>query len=439
MIALLSLISLRIILPLIITLMAVYIVLRLLGRHKISHWPAWVILLAAALFPVWVTATSTAIVRFTEGIGPVSGMNDNFPWGIWIGFDMMVGVALAAGGFVTAGLVHVFNIKQFHGMLRAAILTAFLGYLLVVGGLIFDLGRPYRIWHPLVYWQHHSVMFELGWCVSMYTTVLALEFSPMVLEKLPFKWPLKIIKFLTPVFVILGITLSTLHQSSLGSLYVLMPEKLHPLWWTPALPVLFFISAVAVGPAMVTVENLISGKLAHHKPNTKILSKLGGLSGAVLAVYLALRLADLTSRSAWSYAFEPTLIAFSFWLEILLGAVVPIILLGIPRLQFKLSNIATVAGLIVGGVVLNRLNVAIFGMLTYTGPAYAPTLRELSVTITLVSLGVATFALAVRYLAVFPTHTEEQPQLKPTWSDTRLKSRPVEASPVRNITVSVEE
>ncbi len=404
---LLPLIGLRIVLPLVITLAAVYITLRLLDKHHISRWSAWTILLAAVMLFFWTMGTSAAIIRFTKGIGAVSGMNDHFPWGIWIGFDMMVGVALAAGGFVMAGLVHVFNFRRFHAMLRPAILTAFIGYLLVVGGLVFDLGRPYRIWHPLVYWQHHSVMFELGWCVSVYTTVLALEFSPMVLEKLSFKWPLRIVTFLTPIFVVLGITLSTLHQSSLGSLYVIMPEKLHPLWWSPSLPVLFFISAVAVGPAMVTVECLLNCKFAHHSPRRDLLADLGRLSGVVLALYLALRLADLTSRNVWAYALEPRLITLSFWLEILLGCVLPIVLLSAGGLRAKLGTLATAAGFIVGGVVLNRLNVAIFGMMDYAGPNYLPTITEVSVTITLVSLGVAGFALAARYLNVFPEDEEE--------------------------------
>ncbi len=404
---LLPLIALRIVLPFCITLTALYITLRLLGKQRISSWSVSAILLTVAMLFFWTTGVSALIMRFTKGVGAVSGMNDHFPWGIWIGFDMMVGVALAAGGFVMAGLVHVFNFRRFHPMLRPAILTAFLGYLLVIGGLMFDLGRPYVIWHPLVYWQHHSVMFELGWCVSVYTTVLALEFSPMVLEKLPFKWPLRIVTFLTPVFVVLGITLSTLHQSSLGSLYVLMPEKLHPLWWSPSLPVLFFISAVAVGPAMVTVECMLNCKFACHPLRKDLLADLGRLSGIVLTLYLALRLADVTSRGVWRYAFELRLITLSFWLEILLGAVLPIILLSAAGLRCKLGNLGAAAVFVVGGVVLNRLNVAIFGMMDYAGPVYMPTVPEVSVTISLVSLGVAGFALAARYLNVFDDHEDE--------------------------------
>ncbi len=401
----------QIVLPLVVTCVVFYIILWLMGQHHVAKWSTKVILLAAIFLPFWVTFTSTTLVRFTQGLGPVSGMNDNFPWGIWIGFDMLCGVALAAGGFVMAGLVHVFRVERFHGMLRPAILTAFLGYLLVVGGLIFDLGRPYRIWHPLLYWQHTSVMFELGWCVSVYNTILALEFSPMVLEKLPFKWPLRIVEWLTPLFVVLGITLSTMHQSSLGSLYVIMPGKLHPLWWTPMLPVLFFVSAVAVGPAMVTVENIISGRLAHHKPQVDLLAELGKYSGLVLIFYLVLRLGSLTSHGVWEYAFQPRWITMSFWLEILLGSVVPIILFSIPTLRSKLSVVVTAASLTVFGIILNRLNVSIFGLLDYTGLVYMPTLREISVTITLVTIGVASFALAARYLNVFSEHHEPQPKL----------------------------
>src|SRR5262252_9897644 len=176
------------------------------------------------------------IVRFTEGLGKSTNLSDQFPWGIWIGFDVLCGVMLAAGGFTLTAAVHIFNIKRLHPIVRPTILTAFLGYLLVCVALMYDLGRPHRIWHPLIMRNPHSVMFEIAYCVMLYTTVLSLEFSPIVLERFNLQKPLKIVKKILIPLVICGVILSTLHQSSLGTLYLIMPEKLHPFWYSPLLP-----------------------------------------------------------------------------------------------------------------------------------------------------------------------------------------------------------
>ncbi|MEK7448726.1 MAG: NrfD/PsrC family molybdoenzyme membrane anchor subunit, partial [Planctomycetota bacterium] len=192
-----------------------------------------------------------AVYRFAKGLGASTNLSDTFPWGLWIGVDVLSGVALAAGGFTIAAAVYIFNLKKYHPILRPAILTAFLGYMVVIVALLFDLGKPYNIWHPMVMWQPHSVMFEVGWCVMLYSTVLALEFSPAALEKFKMDGLLKIIKVVTIPLVIAGIILSTLHQSSLGSLFLIVPDKLHSIWYTPLLPVMFFVSAVMVGLAMV--------------------------------------------------------------------------------------------------------------------------------------------------------------------------------------------
>ena len=195
-----------------------------------------------------------------SGLGPSTNLNDQFPWGIWIGFDVLCGVMLAAGGFTLTAAVHIFNIKRLHPIVRPTILTAFLGYVLVCVALMYDLGRPYRIWHPLVMRNPHSVMFEVAYCVMLYTTVLSLEFSPIVLERFNLQKPLKIVRAALIPLVILGVILSTLHQSSLGTVYLIMPEKLHPFWYSPLLPVFFFISAIAVGLAMTIFESSLSSK-----------------------------------------------------------------------------------------------------------------------------------------------------------------------------------
>src|SRR5690348_18181540 len=195
-------------------------------KFRLTFWKMVLIgLLAGAAYATF--------VRFAEGLGRSTNLNDQFPWGIWIGFDVLCGVMLAAGGFTLTAAVHIFNIKRLEPIVRPTVLTAFLGYSLVCVALMFDLGRPYRIWHPLIMRNPHSVMFEVAYCVMLYTTVLSLEFSPIVLERFNLAKPLKIIRAALIPLVILGVILSTLHQSSLGTVYLIMPEKLHPFWYSP--------------------------------------------------------------------------------------------------------------------------------------------------------------------------------------------------------------
>ena len=193
-----------------------------------------------------------AISRFSMGLGATTNLSDDIPWGLWIVFDVMGGVALAAGGFVIAGTVYIFHLEKYRPILRPAVLTAFLGYIAVAVGLLFDLGLPWRIWHAMILWQHHSVLFEVAWCVMLYLTVLALEFAPVVLEHKWFQHPLfqtihRLLKWFTIPLVIAGIVLSTLHQSSLGSLFLIMPHRLHPLWYTPILPTIVLCNSDWIG------------------------------------------------------------------------------------------------------------------------------------------------------------------------------------------------
>ena len=193
-------------------------------------------------------AAAVALNRFIFGLGVTTNLNDRTPWGLWIGFDVMGGVALAAGGFVITAIFYIMKREEFHPLVKPAVLTAFLGYVAVVFSLLVDLGLPWNIWHMIIFWNLHSPLFEVGWCVMLYTTVLLLEFSPVPLEE--FSRYAKIRKFLMKfrfIFVLLGIMLSTLHQSSLGSLFLIMPFKLYPLWYSNILPIQFFISASCIG------------------------------------------------------------------------------------------------------------------------------------------------------------------------------------------------
>lgn len=374
---------------------------------KITFWKVVAaVLLAAGIY--------STIYRFTRGLGPSTHLNDQFPWGIWIGFDVLCGVGLAAGGFTLAAMVHIFNIKRFEPVLRPTILTAFLGYLLVIVGLLCDLGRPLQIWHAIIMWNPRSVMFEVAWCVMLYTTVLALEFAPIVLERFKMKRTVALLKRVSILIIIAGVILSTLHQSSLGSLYLIVPSKLYALWYSPILPVFFWVSAIAVGCAMVIFESFLSARAFKRGIEMNLLGELGRVSVVMLGVYLMLKFMDLYNRHLLSLLVVPRTETYLYWIEILVGAAVPMTLLSFSRVRRNASGLFLSALMIILGFILNRMNITITGMEGYAGRHYFPSWMELSITAAIVTGGFIAFSLAVKYLPVFE-HEEHEP----------LKARPL--------------
>jgi len=366
-----------------------------LGSLRLGFWTVFSGLLI-------VTLAAIAYVRYTQGLGAVTHLSDTFPWGLWIGFDLLCGVGLAAGGFAVTATVHILHLKDFKPIVRPTVLTAFLGYILVITALLLDLGRPWNIWHPIIMWNPHSVMFEVGWCVMLYTTVLSLEFAPVVLERFKLDWMLRILKTVTPVLVIAGVILSTLHQSSLGSLFLIIPEKMHPLWYTPILPVLFFVSALAAGIAMTVVESWFSRRVFGKPIETNLLSRLSRVSVIVLALYLVLRLRDLAVRDAFSAIWPLTPVSLMFLAEVGLGALVPMVLLMFDRFRQSPKRLALTQGLVVLGFIFHRLNVSITSVEAATGHSYVPSFLEFLVSAGLVAVGMWVFMLACRFLPVFP-------------------------------------
>ena len=354
-----------------------------------------------ALWMIVLAGAGAVLARYLYGIGAVTNLTDRFPWGLWIGFDVMSGVALAAGGFTVAAAVHVFKLHRYHALLRPAILTGFLGYVLVIAALMVDLGRPWNIWHPVVMWNAHSVMFEVAWCVMLYTSVLALEFGQIVLQRLRLWTVLRVTRLALPPLVIAGVLLSTLHQSSLGSLFLIVPGKLHPLWYTPMLPVLFFISAITVGLAMVTAEATLAARAFGHHVEVRLLTDLGRTSAVVLSLYLGVKAADLVARGALGLAFAGGIESVMFLVEVVGGIITPLVLLAIPGAARSRAGLAASAWLVVGGVILNRLNVAVTGMLTGSGVRYVPAWTEILITAAIVSGGVLTYIYIVEHLPVF--------------------------------------
>ena len=354
------------------------------------------------LVPAVIAALGMAVwgARFALGLGQATNLSDAYPWGLWIGFDVVSGVALAAGAFVVAATVYVFNLKKYHPLVRPALLTGFLGYLLVILGLLADLAKPQNIWHLIIYWNFHSVLFEVGWCVMLYTTVMALEFSPVVFERLGWQVPLRIIKAIQIPLVIIGVILSTMHQSSLGSLFLLLRYRLHPLWYSPLLPVFFFISAVTVGMAMVILESVISARALRRPLERDLLAGLASAVPYVLGTYFVLKMVELLVTGEFGLMFEGSVRSNLFLVEIIGGVLLPAVLFAIPKVRQSVAGLFWGALLIVGGLILNRLDVSVIGQMVPTG-SYFPHWMEFAVTIGLLASGVVAYTLITHYFPVF--------------------------------------
>lgn len=349
------------------------------------------------------------VLRFWKGLGAVTNLSDRFPWGLWVGFDVLCGVGLAAGGFTITTAVYVFNLKRFQPIVRPTVLTAFLGYLLVAVGLMYDLGRPWNIWHPLVMWNPRSPMFEVSWCVMLYLTVLSLEFSGMVFERLGWTRALVLQHAATVPLVIAGAIISTLHQSSLGSFYLIMPAKLHPIWYTSLLPLMFYLSAIAGGLAMMIVESRLSSRALGRGLEMPLLMSIGKALFVALGVYGTVRVADLAHRGVLGQVFDGGREAFFFQLEFAIGVILPMALLAFSAVRRNSGRLYGAALLVVAGFIMDRLNVSITGLEGAQGGSYAPSLGEGVITLMLVAIGIATFGLAVRFLPVM--HHVEAPEL----------------------------
>lgn len=357
------------------------------------------------LYLFWIVSLIVLGIRFSKGLGAMTAMSDEFPWGVWIGL-LQSGVALAAGGFVIAATVHIFHIQRFEPILRPMVLTAFLGYSFVALTLFIEVGRPQRLWHPLVMWQHNSIMFEVAWCVTLYILVLMVEFSPVIFEHLKMPKAVHALHVAAIPIVIAGVILSTLHQSSMGSMFLVMPQKIHPLWFSPLLPVFFLISAVAVGLCMAIIESFFSHKIFGRGLEIPLLLSLASAARTVLFIYFILRIVDVTARGVWgSFAAHPWL-AFSFSAELGAGVLLPMILFSIQKIRDHVKWLALAAGFAGFGVILNRLNVSWFSMIPYSGTHYFPSWMEICVSFFLVTVTVVLFGLAVRYLPVFSKNPE---------------------------------
>jgi Ni/Fe-hydrogenase subunit HybB-like protein len=374
--------------------------------HSFTRTTARVRVVKGLLWFIAGVGATVAAARLLHGLGAATALTDTTPWGLWIGFDVVGGVALAAGGFVIAAAVYIFHLHRYHGIVRPAVLTAFLGYGAVSVGLIFDLGLWWNIWRPMFFWQHHSALFEVAWCVMLYLTVLAFEFAPVVLEKMPFPRLFKFFKTITLPLVILGIMLSTLHQSSLGTLFLIMPYRIYPLWYSTLQPLHFFISAIALGLSMVILESLVSGWLYQRASETHLLASLARAAAYVLGIYLLVKLGDLAYHGKLALLLQPNWETAVFCLEMLLSAILPIALFAVPRIRQSKTGLSVGAGAAVLGFIFNRINVSGISTIAATGTRYFPSWTEFAVSLAVVSAAMLVFFFFVEHFSVYESPAE---------------------------------
>jgi len=371
------------------------------------------------------------IVRFIYGIGMVSNLNNQYPWGLWIGVDVASGVALAAGGFTTGAIAYVFNRDQYHAVIRPALLTAMLGYTFVVLGLLVDIGRYWNITSPIFNPNGNSVLFEVAMCVLIYLHVLYIEFIPIVAERfrgrvdLPWLFsrlnnPIetlldiadKILGKIMFVFIIGGIVLSFLHQSSLGSLMLIAPYKVHPLWYTPILPLLFLLSAFAAGYPMVTFESILVSRSFGREPEMAVLTPLAKYMPVFMGSYLVVKIGDMIVRKSYVYLLDGTYQTNAFLVELVIGVILPFSLLLFRRVRRSPGWLFFASTIFILGILMNRINVFV---VSYTPPykivSYFPALGEIFITVGLIATLMFIYRVAVFIFPVLGAHPRK---LSPT-------------------------
>ena len=361
-----------------------------------------------------IIGTVITILRFTGGLAAVTNLSDNNPWGLWIGFDLLVGVALAAGGYVTSAAVYLFGMKKYHSAVRPAVLTGFLGYALVVFALHYDVGRPWRLPYPFIVQSGTtSLLFEVGACVALYLTVLFLEFTPAPLEWLGLKKVRELAIKLTLLLTIFGVVLSTLHQSSLGALFLIAPSKLHPLWYSPYLPVYFFVSSIIAGLSMVIFESTLSHHYfadkmdeAHLSENEGVTLGFAKAASFVLAGYFIIKIIGISFSDNWYLL--GTSYGIWFLVELLGFVALPSFLYAVGVRDKNLKLIKWTSLLAVLGIILNRLNVSLiaFNWQLPSSERYFPHWMEIAISLFIVTVGIVVFRFIVTRMPIFYTHPD---------------------------------
>ena len=361
------------------------------------------------------------IARYIGGLAAVTNLNNSYPWGLWIGVDVETGVAMAAGGFTTAALVHIFGRHKYKAITRSALLAAMLGYTAVALSLAVDVGRTWAMWFPIVLYRNpNSVLFEVATCVTIYLNVLYIEFIPIVMERLKGKISLpgrfavydetieKLLDFLDRilgrvmwVFIIAGVVLSCMHQSSLGSLMLVAPTKCHPLWYTPILPLLFLTSAITVGFPIAFFVYTIATTSLRLDSEMDVFTPLTRITAFLLGAYMVLKIGDMVVRGSYIHLLENTVQSTSFLVEMVVGVIIPWCMLLSQKVRRSKRALFISCTLIVGGVALNRMNVFLVAYRPqYTETSYFPSIGEMAVTAAFIAGVIFFYRVCVTYFPV---------------------------------------
>lgn len=364
--------------------------------HQLRTMPKFIYVLAA----LTAFGVGVGIYRFYAGLGETTNLSKDFPWGIWISFDLAT-VALSGGAFTLAALVYVFHFEDLHVATRPTVLAGLLGYGSVLVVLLFDLGRWDRFYNVFLHPNVSSALLEVSWCIAAYSLILLYELSPVFLENSRWKWLLPTIKKYTVPIVIAGVTLSTMHQSSLGTMFVIMSPRLHPLWHSMLLPVFFLISSLAAGISLVIGGANISYWMFGRSLKTKTLAKLSWFLPWILAFYLVLKFGELLIAGELNLLFEGGTYTVLFWTEVIVGAVIPITLFAFKQVRDSRHISLFGAFLIMGGTILNRFDVTWFAMKPVSGQFYTPHWMEIAILIGVVAGVVMVYSLIARFFPVY--------------------------------------
>jgi len=357
------------------------------------------------------------LYRMIVGLGATTNLSKAFPWGVWISFDLAT-VALSGGAFTLAALVYVFHFESLHAAVRPTVLAGLLGYSSVLVVLLFDLGRWDRFYNVFLHPNFSSALLEVSWCIAAYSMILFYELSPVLLQNSRWRRLLPIIKKYTIPIVIVGVTLSTMHQSSLGTMFVIMSPRLHPLWYSMLLPVFFLVSSLAAGISMVIAGATISYWLFGRSLKLKTIAQLAWFLPWILGFYLVLKFGELIIANELDLPFAGGMYGFLFWAELIVGAVIPIILFAFKQIRTSRSGALFGSILIMGGVILNRFDVTWFAMKPIEGEVYSPHWMEIAILVGVVAGIITVYSLVARY---FPVYEETVPYLQSTTDQLHLK------------------
>lgn len=355
------------------------------------------------------------VYRMVAGLGATTNLSDSYPWGLWILYDVFF-IPFSAGAFMISAVTHIYDKEEYHVIARPVVLAGFLGYLFVVLVLLMDLGRWHKFYNVLIpwYWNPHSFMFEVSMCVTVYTGILIMEVAPSILESLGWEKPLRFLRVATVIIAGAGIVLSSLHQSSVGSLFLLMRHKLHPLWWSPQLPLFFFTSAAFSGLSMAIFVAVVSFTAFGKRLKLDLLSDLAKIVFLILGLYLALKVVDLAINRELGLMFTQGWLSFMFIAEMVVGVIAPMFIFGNREMRQSRTGLFQGSGLVLLGLGLNRVNVALLGLRAPAGADYFPHWIELVISAAAIVAGVLLFGVAARFLPIFQDVEDVEAERSPS-------------------------